>query len=222
MTKPAVDLYRDPLTRWDGPLGLPDFPRFDDAEFGSVFDAALAAHQADIDAIAGNPETPTIENTFVAMELSGDPLDRVSSIFWCKAGANTNDQIQAMEREVAPKMSRHYSAMSMNEKLFARIDDLYRRRATLGLNPETLLLVEKSWKGFVKSGAKLMPTARSGSPPSTRSFPRSASPSARTCSPTRRNGSCSLARTISRDCPISSRAPWRAPPPSAVARATMP
>ena len=89
------------------------------------------------------------------MELSGDPLDRVSSIFWCKAGANTNDQIQAMEREVAPKMSRHYSAMSMNEKLFARIDDLYQRRATLGLNPETLRLVEKSWKGFVKSGAKL-------------------------------------------------------------------
>jgi peptidyl-dipeptidase Dcp len=155
MTKPAVDLDRDPLTRWDGPLGLPDFPRIDDADFGPVFDAALAAHQADIDAIAGNPETPTIDNTFVAMELSGDPLDRVSAIFWCKAGANTNDQIQAMEREVAPKMSRHYSAMSMNEKLFARIDDLYQRRATLGLNPETLRLVEKSWKGFVKSGAKL-------------------------------------------------------------------
>jgi len=155
MTKPAVDLERDPLTHWGGPLGLPEFPEIDDADFGPVFDAALAAHQADIDAIADNPESPTIDNTFVAMELSGDPLDRVSAIFWCKAGANTNDQIQAMEREVAPKMSRHYSAMSMNEKLFSRIDDLYRRRATLGLNPETLRLVEKSWKGFVKSGAKL-------------------------------------------------------------------
>ncbi|MEQ1943821.1 M3 family metallopeptidase [Mesorhizobium sp. VNQ89] len=154
MTKP-VDLDRHPLTHWDGPLGLPDFSRIDDADFGPVFDAALAAHQADIDAIADNPEVPTVDNTFAAMELSGDPLDRVSAIFWCKTGANTNDTIQAMEREIAPKMSRHYSAISMNEKLFARIDDLYQRRSSLGLDPETLRLVEKSWKGFVKSGAKL-------------------------------------------------------------------
>ncbi|MDQ2632537.1 MAG: M3 family metallopeptidase [Pseudomonadota bacterium] len=151
----SVDLDRNPLTRWEGPLGLPDFPRIDDDGFGPVFDAALAAHQADIDAIAGNPEAPTIENTFAAMELAGDPLDRVSSIFWCKAGANTNDTIQAMEREISPKMSRHFSAISMNEKLFARIDDLYSRRATLGLDAATLRLVEKSWKRFVKSGAKL-------------------------------------------------------------------
>jgi len=154
MTKP-VDLDRHSLTHWEGPLGLPDFPGIDDDGFGPVFDAALAAHQADIDAIAGNTETPTIENTFAALELAGDPLDRVSSIFWCKAGANTNDTIQAMEREISPKMSRHFSAISMNEKLFARIDDLYRRRASLDLNPETLRLVEKSWKRFVKSGAKL-------------------------------------------------------------------
>jgi peptidyl-dipeptidase Dcp len=154
MTKP-VDLDRNPLTHWEGPLGLPDFPAINDDGFGPVFDAALVAHQADIDAIAGNPETPTIENTFAAMELAGDPLDRVSSIFWCKAGANTNDTIQAMEREIAPKMSRHFSAISMNEKLFARIDDLYQRRASLGLDAQTLRLVEKSWKGFVKSGAKL-------------------------------------------------------------------
>jgi peptidyl-dipeptidase Dcp len=154
MSKP-VDLDRNPLTHWEGPLGLPDFPRIDDDGFGPVFDAALAAHQADIDAISGNPEAPTVENTFAAMELAGDPLDRVSSVFWCKAGANTNDTIQAMEREIAPKMSRHFSAISMNEKLFARIDDLYERRASLGLDAQTLRLVEKSWKGFVKSGARL-------------------------------------------------------------------
>jgi peptidyl-dipeptidase Dcp len=159
MTKP-VDLDRHPLTHWEGPLGLPDFPGIDDDGFGPVFDAALAAHQADIDAIAGNAETPTIENTFAAIELAGDPLDRVSSIFWCKAGANTNDTIQAMEREISPKMSRHFSAISMNEKLFARIDDLYQRRAALDLNPETLRLVEKSWKRFVKSGAKLDPEGK--------------------------------------------------------------
>jgi peptidyl-dipeptidase Dcp len=151
----SVDLDRHPLTHWEGPLGLPDFSGIDDDGFGPVFDAALAAHQADIDAIADNPEAPTVENTFAAMELSGEPLDRVSSIFWCKAGANTNDTIQAIEREISPKMSRHFSAISMNEKLFARIDDLYQRRASLGLDAQTLRLVEKSWKRFVKSGAKL-------------------------------------------------------------------
>ncbi|MEW9805907.1 M3 family metallopeptidase [Mesorhizobium sp. ZMM04-5] len=154
-TTAAVDLDSHPLTHWDGPSGLPDFTRLSDADFGPVFDAALAAHRAEIDAISDDPNDPTIENTFVAMELSGDALDRVSAIFWCKAGANTNDQIKVMEREVAPKMSRHYSAISMNEKLFARIDDLHRRRHTLDLDPATLRLVEKSWKGFVKSGARL-------------------------------------------------------------------
>lgn len=159
MSKP-VDLDRNPLTHWEGPLGLPDFPAINDDGFGPVFDAALAAHQADIDAISGNPEAPTVENTFAAMELAGDPLSRVSSVFWCKAGANTNDTIQAMEREIAPKMSRHFSAISMNEKLFARIDDLYQRRASLGLDAQTLRLVEKSWKGFVKSGARLDPEGK--------------------------------------------------------------
>src|SRR5690606_17692668 len=106
----TIDLDRHPLTHWDGPLGLPDFARIDDTDFGPVFDAALAAHRAEIDAIAGDPDAPTIANTFVPLELSGDPLDRVSAIFWCKAGANTNDAIQALEREISPKMSRHFSA----------------------------------------------------------------------------------------------------------------
>jgi peptidyl-dipeptidase Dcp len=150
-----VDLSENALTRWTGPLGLPDFTRIGDGDFGPVFDAALAAHAAEIDAIANNAGTPTIDNTLKALELSGDALDRVSSIFWCRAGAHTNDAIQALEREMSPKMARHYSAISMNEKLFQRIDDLYQRRAELKLDPETLRVLEKSWKGFVKSGARL-------------------------------------------------------------------
>ena len=87
----TIDLDRNPLTHWDGPLGLPDFSRIGDGDFGPVFDAALKAHEAEIEAIAGNSEAPTIENTLAALELAGDPLDRVSSIFWCRAGAHTND-----------------------------------------------------------------------------------------------------------------------------------
>lgn len=151
----TIDLAAHPLTAWNGPLGLPDFTRISDADFGPVFDAAFAAHEAEIEDIAGNAEAPTIENTLAALELSGQALERVASIFWCKAGANTNEAIQKLEREVSPKMSRHFSAISMNEKLFARIDALYAKRADLGLDAETLRVLEKSWKGFVRSGAKL-------------------------------------------------------------------
>lgn len=151
----SADLAIHPLTNWQGPLGLPDFTKIGDEDFGPVFDAALKAHEAEINGITANTEQATIENTLQALELAGEALDRVSSIFWCRAGAHTNDTIQAMEREVAPKMSRHFSAISMNEKLFARIDDLYQRRDGLQLDAETLRVLERTWKGFVRSGAKL-------------------------------------------------------------------
>ncbi|MER8787831.1 M3 family metallopeptidase [Mesorhizobium sp. M0983] len=151
----AVDLAAHPLTEWQGPLGLPDFTRIGDGDFSPVFDAALKTHEADIEAIAGNTGTPTIDNTLAALELAGEALDHVSSIFWCRAGAHTNEAIQALERDISPKMSRHFSAISMNERLFARIDDLYQRRETLKLDAETLRVLEKTWKNFVRSGAKL-------------------------------------------------------------------
>jgi peptidyl-dipeptidase Dcp len=153
--KDKIDLATHPLTQWNGPFGLPDFARIHDNDFGPVFDAALKAHETDIAAIADSPDPATIDNTLKALELGGEALDRVSSIFWCRAGAHTNENIQTLEREISPKMARHFSAISMNEKLFARIDDLYARRDALGLDAETLRVLERSWKGFVRAGAKL-------------------------------------------------------------------
>ncbi|MBX3598736.1 MAG: M3 family metallopeptidase [Rhizobiaceae bacterium] len=143
------------LTQWTGPFGLPDFSKINDADFAPVFDQALKAHEQEIAAIASSPQPPTIENTLAALELSGDPLDRVSSIFWCRAGAHTNETIQALEREIAPKMARHFSAISMNSDLFKRIDDLYQSRESLSLDAETLRVLEKTWKNFVRAGARL-------------------------------------------------------------------
>ena len=144
-----------PLVDWSGPMGLPDFANIGDEAFAAAFDAGFAAHAAEIEAIAADPAAPTIENTLAALELAGKPLGRVSAIFWCKAGADTNDTIQALERSVSPRMARHYSAIGMNQKLFARIDELYERRAGLGLDPETERVLELTWKGFVRSGARL-------------------------------------------------------------------
>lgn len=143
------------IGNWSGPLGLPEFGKIDDGDFDAAFAAALPAHLADIEAIAGNPEAPTFENTIVALELAGELLDRVSSIYWNLTGANTNDILQALERKLAPEMSRHRSAVMMNRALFERIDALYQKRDGLGLDGEADRLLERKWKSFVRSGAQL-------------------------------------------------------------------
>ncbi|MEZ5812594.1 MAG: M3 family metallopeptidase [Rhizobiaceae bacterium] len=162
MTVKSADtiLADHPLVRWNGPEGLPRFGAFGDDDFADVFDRAFAAHDAEIDAIAANPEPATIDNTLAALELSGEALSKVASIFWCKAGADTNETIQALERDLAPKMARHYTAIGLNEALFARIAALHAARDALGLDAETARALEKSWKGFVRSGARLAGEAR--------------------------------------------------------------
>ncbi len=143
------------LVEWSGHEGLPRFDLVKDEDFAPAFEVALASHEAEIDAIANNPEAPSFENTVVALEIAGDELSRVSSLFWGKAGAHTNETIQALEREIAPKMSRHYSKIGTNAALFARIDALWEKRVELGLTLEQERVLERHWKGFVKSGAKL-------------------------------------------------------------------
>ncbi len=140
---------------WDGPHGLPQFENVMDTDFKSAFDHALQAHDAEIDEIANNPEPPTFANTVTALEIAGDALSRVSALFWNKAGADTNDTIQHLEREISPELSRHYSRIGQNEALFKRIDALWEARDSLGLTLEETRVLERHWKGFVKSGAKL-------------------------------------------------------------------
>ncbi|EYR83457.1 M3 family metallopeptidase [Shinella sp. 838] len=152
MTETRID---PALVEWTGLNGLPRFDLVKDDAFADGFAAALAAHEAEIDTIAGSPEPATFDNTIVALEIAGDELSRVSALFWSRAGANTNDTIQALERDIAPKMSRHYSKIGTNAVLFARIDALWEARETLNLSLEQTRVLERHWKGFVKSGAKL-------------------------------------------------------------------
>jgi peptidyl-dipeptidase Dcp len=149
----AIDLASHPLTEWNGPLGLPAFDQVRVDDFGPVIEAALAAHAAEIDAIANDEAPATIDNTLKRLELSGRPLARANALFWMLAGADTSPEIQALERDLAPKLARHFAAIQMNPKLFARIDALYADRK--GLDAETARALEKTWKRFVRSGAKL-------------------------------------------------------------------
>ena len=143
------------IATWTGPLGLPEFQSIEDRDFEAAFAAALPDHLAEIEAIADNAEDPTFENTIVALELAGELLTRTSSIFWNLTGANTNDTLQALERKLSPELSRHRSAIMMNRALFGRIDALYQKRESLGLDAEASRVLELTWKSFVRSGAKL-------------------------------------------------------------------
>ena len=143
------------ISNWTGALGLPEFGRIADRDFDAAFEVALPAHLAEIEGIANNPESPSFENTIVALERAGELLDRAASIFWNLSGANTNDTIQELERKLAPEMSRHSSAITMNSALFARVDALYQDRETLALDAEAARVLELTWKSFVRSGAQL-------------------------------------------------------------------
>jgi peptidyl-dipeptidase Dcp len=154
----AISGVNPAISIWTGPLGLPDFASIDDGDFEAAFAAALPAHLAEIDAIANNAEDATFENTIVAMELAGELLTRVSGLFWNLTGANTNETLQALERKLAPELSRHRSAITMNRALFARIDALYQNREGLGLNSEAGRVLERKWKSFVRAGANLNPS----------------------------------------------------------------
>ena len=164
------------------------------------------------------PRPSTIRSQ--ALELSGEALDRVSSIFWCRAGAHTNDTIQALEREISPKMSRHFSAISMNEKLFARIDALYRKRASLGLDAETLARAGKDLEGLCPLGCEARCRRQEAACRDQRGtvVARHHIRPERAC---RRDaiGRCSSMRPILPACPISSGARWPRLPRRAVRRA---
>ncbi|MBA3325914.1 MAG: peptidase M3, partial [Rhodobacteraceae bacterium] len=116
------------LREWDGPFGLPPFAAVDDSDFAPAFDAALTEARAEIDAIAADPAEPSFANTIAAMERAGRRLDRVASVFFNLAGADTNDAREALQRDISPRLAAHHSQTIMNAALFDRVGALMARR----------------------------------------------------------------------------------------------
>ena len=143
------------LETWNTPFEAPPFERIEPAHYRPAFDVAIAEHKAEIDAIAGNPDAATFGNTIEAMELAGRKLDRVTSVFYNLTGSDTNDALQQIERDIAPIMARHGNEIVLNEKLFARIRELFERRDELDLSVEELRVLERYHTRFVRSGANL-------------------------------------------------------------------
>ncbi|MBN9554674.1 MAG: M3 family metallopeptidase [Alphaproteobacteria bacterium] len=143
------------LEDWAGPFGTPPLDRIQPAHFTSAYEAALAQHQAEIAHIADDPAPPGFANTAVALERSGKRLARVDAVFSTFAGSATNEALQAIELEMAPKLSAHWNGIYLNAALFQRLDAVWRRRAELGLNAESLRLLERIHLDFVRAGARL-------------------------------------------------------------------
>ncbi|MDT8854082.1 M3 family metallopeptidase [Paracoccaceae bacterium Fryx2] len=143
------------LSDWDLPFGMPPFDAIGDGDFAPAFDAALAEARANIAAIAGSAEAPGFDDTIAALELAEGLLDRVSGVFYNLAGADSTEAREALQRDLAPKMSAFASEVTNNRALFGRIEALWQGRDALGLAPEQLRVLTLYRQMFVRSGALL-------------------------------------------------------------------
>lgn len=137
------------------PYQLPPFDRITNDDFVPAIEAGMAEQLKEAEAIAADPAAPGFDNTIVALERSGQLLERVERTFSNLNAANTNPTLQKIEQDMAPKLAAHNDAIHLNGKLFDRVQALYDQRAKLGLDPEAAYLLERYYKDFVRAGAKL-------------------------------------------------------------------
>jgi peptidyl-dipeptidase Dcp len=157
---PAKGKENPLLAPWRTPFKAPPFAAIEPKHFMPAFKLALKEHKAEIAEIATRTAKPTFANTIVALEKSGALLNKVADVFFNLASADTNDALQAIERDISPVLAGHQSAVLLNRKLYLRIADLYNRRPDLGLDAEALRLLERLHTGFVRAGARLDAKAR--------------------------------------------------------------
>jgi peptidyl-dipeptidase Dcp len=143
------------LSPWDTPFALPPFAALTDDHFAPAFDEGLAQARAAIAAIAVNPEPPTFANTIAALELAEELLDRVGGVFWNLAGADSTPAREALQRDLAPKLSAFASEVTNNKALFARIEDLWAQVDALGLTDEQHRVLMLYRRMFLRAGAAL-------------------------------------------------------------------
>ncbi len=140
---------------WTANFGAPPLDLIREEHFMPAFEAAIADHAAEIDAIANNPEAPTFENTLLAMELAGRDLSRVSAVFGNLTSSASTEGLRAIQLQVSPLLARHSASITLNAPLFARIDTLFQNRDTLNLTAQQARLLEVTHDNFVRAGARL-------------------------------------------------------------------
>lgn len=143
------------LATYDTPFGVPPFDKIENEHFKPAFEEGLKQHTAEIDSLIHVEEEPTFDNTIVALENSGKLLSNVSRVFYNLNSAHTNDEIQALAKDLAPKISAHWDEIYLNEQLFERVKSVYDRKAEFNLDKQDQRLLNETYKGFVRAGANL-------------------------------------------------------------------
>ncbi len=140
---------------FDTPYGIPAFEQIKESHYVSAMREGMRIQKEEIAAITRNKEKPTFENTILALENSGKLLNEVLAVFYNLNSAHTNDTLQQIAQEMAPELSAHSDDIALNEELFNRVKSVYDQRESLGLDGESLRLLEKKYKGFARGGALL-------------------------------------------------------------------
>ncbi|MEZ5716257.1 MAG: M3 family metallopeptidase [Paracoccaceae bacterium] len=143
------------LADWNTPFELAPFDAISDEDFAPALEEALAAHEAEIAAIAGDAFEPGFDNVVGALEAAGGALDKVLSVFFTVAGADSNPKREELQRAFSPKLARHFAAVTANKALFARVEAVWDKRDSLELSDEQARVLMLTRRGFVRSGAAL-------------------------------------------------------------------
>ena len=151
-----TDLSNPLLAEWTGPYGgVPAFGAMALEDLEPALEAGMAAHLAEIDAIAQNPVAPTFENTIVAMERAGKPIERAFTYYGIWSSNLSSPEFREIQARMAPRLSDYGTQITQNAALFDRVRAVYDARETLGLRPDQLRLVELTYDGFARNGATL-------------------------------------------------------------------
>ncbi|MBC8617200.1 M3 family metallopeptidase [Parabacteroides faecis] len=143
------------LTEFKTPFGVPPFDKIELDDYMPAFKEGIAQQQKEVEEIVKQKAAPDFENTIVALDQSGDLLRKVSAIFYGLNSANTNDEMQALSRELSPLLSKNSDDIRMNPDLFARVKTVYENQESMNLNKEQKKLLEETYKSFVRGGANL-------------------------------------------------------------------
>lgn len=143
------------LSEYTTPFGVPPFDLIKLEDYKPAFLQGMEEQVKEMNAIVSQSEAPDFANTIVALDESGKLLRKVSAVFYGQNSANTNDDMQALSRELSPLLSKHGDDISLNPALFARVKEVYDNQATFNLDKEQVKLLEETYKDFVRGGANL-------------------------------------------------------------------
>ncbi len=158
MTATSASASENPFfTEWNTPFGVPPFDQIKIEHYAPAFEAAMKQQKDEVAAIAGSPSAATFENTVEALERSGALLDRVANVFFAMKSSLTNDELEAVAKDIVPRLSKHSDEILLSDPLFRRIEAVCEKPDKSGLTAEQSRLLEESYKSFVRGGARLSP-----------------------------------------------------------------